>query len=120
MIFCITETTEILLCFVYFTVLTSKQNPEIKKKLNPGLFKEQIFSLDISQLWGSQSEGLVLHFNSKIWFTVNKHVSMDSIREKYGSSNSCFFSEEDTSEKQSKTKQGRRQSKKKVICASLE
>lgn len=106
MIFCITQITEILLCFVYFTVLTSKQNPGVKNKLNPCIFKEQIFSIDISQLWGSQSEGnlvkSVLHCYSKIWFTVYKHVSIDSIRQKYRSSNSCFFSEEDTSEKQSK------------------
>lgn len=57
MIFCITQTTEILLCFAYFTALTSKQNPRIKKILNPGVFKEQIFSIDILQLCGSQSEG---------------------------------------------------------------
>lgn len=73
-----------MLCFVYLNSLASKQNPGVKKKLNPGLFKEKIFSIGISQLWGSQSEEnlvkSVLHCYSKIQFIVNKHVSIDSIR----------------------------------------
>lgn len=70
--------------FVYFAALTSKQNPGIKKTLNPGLFREQIFSIDILQLWSSQSEGnllkSVLHCYSKIQFMVYKHLIIDSIR----------------------------------------
>lgn len=54
MIFWITQTTEILFGFVYFIALTCKQNPGIMEKLNPGLFKEQIFSIDILHLRGSQ------------------------------------------------------------------
>lgn len=84
MIFCTPQKTEIRFCCIYFIALTSEQYPGIKVKLNTGLFREQIFSTDISQFWDSQSEGnlvkSVLHCYSKIQFIVYKHVSIDSVK----------------------------------------